>query len=428
MSILNTFLNKISKKESVKDNKVFPQEDDNISEQETDDGTDDDAPAQEGQSRVFHIPKLIKYMRAKQYFKGLDKTQSTMKKAGYFNRDRGFGLSPQTGKEPTQVTLNTKNKIKKSLLWPLFNDTVKDDKVSTFLWSWIERPFLSLLLPKKNVWWVMSENNEYFPAITDAPFGNQNIVRSYLIHIMIWLPIFYIYYNHSICGKATQKPIIIGFFFGLLSFLLVDILNNNNTDLLVDRNNMEWNISSSANQSDDITVIKKTDRQFDNILGNMDKTHGLMYKPKEFSQFAMKQNLHLLPLKDWYTNHWRKSIGDVGKTDEAKHKALARAYTSISSAGYYLISNIVTIGIVTARANLKYFRFITPLILLISIITICGIYNWIWSYHAEQSYINLNYKRKILIEAISISITCCLLVINCKFFKHHDYLYDKIFL
>ena len=49
MSILNTFLNKISKKESVKDNKVYPQEDDNISEQETDDGTDDDRQVQEKQ-------------------------------------------------------------------------------------------------------------------------------------------------------------------------------------------------------------------------------------------------------------------------------------------------------------------------------------------------------------------------------------------
>jgi len=398
MSHLNTFYRKISKKGVGRNNivKIAPDHDVSV-------GGAMQGGGPEGAVDTEHsrLPKLLKYVNAKQYFERLKQMEQ--------------GL-------PIKNPAGSGNK-----LWPIFDDEAKDQKFSTLLWSWIEKPFLSPVLPKNDVWWVMGENNEYFPEVTEAPFGNQNIMRSYLIHLIIWIPIFYIYYNHPICGKATKKPIIMGFLFGLFFFLLIDILNNNNTDLLVDKKNMRWNITHSENQIDNMTVIKNGTTS-NNIFGDKDKTHGIIFKPKKFSSFAIKENMNLLQLKDWYTNHWKKSVGSEDRADEIRQKELARAYNSISSAGYYLISNIVTIGIVTARANLKYFRFITPLILLISIITICGIYNWVWTYHASDSYNDLNTKRKILIESIAISVTCCLLVINCKFFRHHDYSYDKIFL
>jgi len=394
MSQLHTFYRKISKKGIGGDNM-------GRNNTKNDGAVGEATLAAEPQVDTEHSrrPKLLKYVNAKQYFERLRQVEQGA---------------------PVKPTAGSQNK-----LWPLFDDEAKDQKVSSVLWSWIEKPFLSLVLPKKNVWWVMGEKNEYFPSITEAPFGSQNIMLPYLIHLIIWAPIFYIYFNHPICGAATRKPIIFGFLFGLLCFILIDVLNNNNTDLLVDKARMEWNISHSEKQADNMTVIKAGQKQ---IFGKRGKTHGLIYKPEKFSRFAVEQNLQLLPLKDWYTNYWKESAGSSSKADEVKQAELAKAHDSISSAGYYLISNIVTVGIVTARANLKYFRFITPLVLLISIIAICGIYNWVWTYHASQSYNILNTKRKILIESIAISITCCLLVINCKFFQHHDYSYDKIFL
>jgi len=410
MSILNTFLNKISKKVDER-NIVY----DN---RERDAPSDEHKPKNEINKPIdsSHTdrPKLIKYLNAKQYFKKLDDIQGDSAVA----RESSFRK---------KTIKNTLASSKRNMFWPLFDDPIMDQKFSTLLWLWIEKPFLSLVLPKKNVWWVMGENNQYFPDVTNAPFGNQNILRSYIIHILIWIPIFYIYYNHPICPQKTQKPVIAGFLFGIICFLFLDILNNNNTDLLVDKSQMEWTISHSENQTDDITVMEKNS-EWDGIFGSKDTTHGLLFKPEKFPEFAIKNNINLLPLKDWYSDYWKKSVGSSGPENEERISRVSTANNAIRSSGYYLISNIVTIGIVTAKANLKYFRFITPLILLISCITICGIYDWVWTYHASESYNQLNFKRKILIEAISISITCCLLVINCNFFKNHNYIYDKIFL
>jgi len=403
MSQLHTFYSKISKKRR-DETGIYP-----YNNNKGEEALHSNIYKKKNTDTIKHqpLPKLIKYINAKQYFKVLNQFGSEGEDSDI---GQGDDSTPQRNK-----------------LWPLFDDEIQDQKISTFLWSWIEKPFLSLVLPKKNIWWAMSENNEYFPSVTQAPFGNQNIIQAYIIHLIIWVSIFYMYYNNPICDNATQKPVVIGFVFGIICFILIDILNNNNTDLLVDKEQMRWNITTSINQSDDMTVIKK-ENDSNNIFGNRDKTHGVIFKSEKFSSFAVKKNLYLLPLKDWYTNYWRKNIKITSETDEIRQANVAKAHKSLSSAAYYLISNIVTLGIVTARANLKYFRFITPLILSISIITICGMYNWVWSYHDSQEYNDLNFKRKILIESISLSITCCLLAINCKFFRHHNYSYDKIFI
>jgi hypothetical protein len=407
MSQLHTFYSKISKKRR-DETEIYPHNNNNNKGEEA---SPSNIYKKKNTETIKHqpLPKLIKYVNAKQYFKVLNQFESE-------GEDGDIGLGDDSRPDPRH-----------SKLWPLYDDEVQDGKITDLLWSWIEKPFLSLVLPKKNVWWAMSENNEYFPSVTQSPHGNQNIIQAYIIHLIIWVPIFYMYYNNPICDNATQKPIVIGFVFGIFCFILIDILNSNNTDLLVDKEQMRWNITTSEKQVDDMTVIKKGN-DANNIFGNMDKTHGLIFKPEKFSSFAVKKNLHLLPLKDWYTNYWRKHVKITSETDEIRQSNAAKAQKSIGSSAYYLISNIVTLGIVTARANLKYFRFITPLILLISIITICGMYNWVWSYHDSQEYNDLNFKRKILIESISLSITCCLLAINCKFFRHHNYSYDKIFI
>ena len=413
MSILNTFLNKISRKEpSRSDDK------NSIDGKSVEIATDVPRP------KYIDTPhgrvKFKQYNSAKSYFDKLHKLQHKYK-------DHLTGV---------EVSLDDKTKSSvehSSLSRRLFMTRYMDQLGSDLLWKWVEQPSLSYLLPKKDVWWTMSEKNEYFPEISEAPFGDNFIFYYYFAHCIIWIPVFLIYFNNPIC-KHTKVPVLIGFFFGLILMSLIDILNNNNTDILVDRNKMRWTLSHSEKQIDDITVIKTNPALSSLLSPQQQKIQGLVFKPEKFEETAANKNLKLIPLKDWYSNDALKfnagmvpteddlvpevSAKDAQKDtadvyDDVRQRILMGSYQTLSSSAYYIISSIVTIGIVTARAHLKYFGFITPLILLISFITICGIYSWTWSYHASQSYDNLNLKRKILVESISLSITCCLLALNC---------------
>ena len=204
MSILNTFLNKISKKVDER-NIVYDNREQPASSDEHKPKNKINKPID---SSHRSRPKLIKYLNAKQYFKKLNDIQ-------------GDSVVARESSFRKKTIKNTQASSKRNMFWPLFDDPIMDQKFSTLLWLWIEKPFLSLVLPKKNVWWVMGENNQYFPDVTNAPFGNQNILRSYIIHILIWIPIFYIYYNHPICPQKTQKPVIAGFLFGIIGFLFL---------------------------------------------------------------------------------------------------------------------------------------------------------------------------------------------------------------
>ena len=353
----------------------------------------------QSKEEIIHHHK-ISYVSAKKYFKNLTK------KPG---RQGEIYLSPKNaniarGKDQGLAVLKK----------PYF-DTQWSAPMADLLWKWVEKPLNYFLLPPKDIWWTMSKDNVYFPiAASQGPFGDRDILTFYLLHIVIWIPIFWYYFNNCIC--PSQFSVLFGFFFGLIMFMTIDILNNNNTDLLVDKFRRKWNYSSSESQPDDMTIIK------DRHDTKKDKSISYLYEPKKFKEMAIKKNLNLLPLKDWYTN--RGDADFKGKT----LRELGHSHQSISNAGYYIISSVVTVGIVTAKASLRHFKLITPLILLISFIVICGLYGWEWGYNSAQNYNLLNREKKIIVESISISLTLVLIVLNCKFFKHHDYSYDKIFI
>ena len=317
----------------------------------------------------------ISYIPAKKYFKDLTK------------KPRVRLLVPTSPLGPPSVLKN-----------PYF-DTQWSAPMADLLWKWVEKPLNYFLLPPKDIWWTMSKDNIYFPlAASQGPFGDRDILTFYMLHIIIWIPIFWYYFNNSIC--PTHFAVLFGFFFGLIMFMTIDILNNNNTDLLVDKFRRKWNYSSSESQNDDLTIIK------DRHDSKKDKSISYLYEPKKFKEMAIKKNLNLLPLKDWYTN--RGDADFKGKT----LRELGQSHQSISNAGYYIISSVVTVGIVTAKASLRHFKLITPLILLISLIIICGLYGWEWGYNSAQNYNKLNREKKIIVESISISLTLVLIVLK----------------
>ena len=417
---MNTFLNKISRRENSRN---------------------EDKNSTEGKEKVKENTAYVPLPKYIDTIQGRVKLKQFKSAKSYFDKLHKLQHKYKGHLAGVEVSLYDKNKSKienSSFSRRLFMTRYTDQVLSDWLWKWLERPFLSYLLPKKDVWWVMSAANEYFPEISQAPFGDSFIFFYYFAHCIIWTPIFLIYFNNPIC-RHTKNPVLIGFFFGLFVMTLIDILNNNNTDILVDRNKMRWTFSRSEKQIDDITIVQPTPGSR-KLFEEKQKTHGFIFKPGKFEETATNEKLKLLPLKDWYTNDALRFNSGVegggperlaavsGAGYDENVNILASAYKALSSSGYYIISIIVTIGIVTARVHLKYFSFITPLILLISFITICGVYSWTWSYHASQSYDNLNMKRKILVESLSLSITCCLLVLNCINDPKVKTIFSKVFL
>ena len=141
----------------------------------------------------------------------------------------------------------------------------------------------------------------------------------------------------------------------------------------------------------------------------MGKTKGLIIDSKKFKEQAIKNNIELTSLMEWYDSRAKSQEHNIDIQTSSDVQPL------IIQTGYYIISAMVTIGIVTYRIDPKHFLKTIPLIILISLLCINGLYYWSWDYNSEDSLTNITAKKKILLTAISFSLFLCTMILNREY-------------
>ena len=116
-----------------------------------------------------------------------------------------------------------------------------------------------MFTPKKEAWWIISEDNKYFPSY--YPYGLTQYVYEILffpIHIILWSIILFLYPSYKI-------EVFIGFIFGLFINILFSFINDYNFSIKIDQDK-HIVVSQSLNLlNGDLVIPKNNVYNLDNL-------------------------------------------------------------------------------------------------------------------------------------------------------------------
>jgi uncharacterized membrane protein YidH (DUF202 family) len=86
-------------------------------------------------------------------------------------------------------------------------------------------------------------------------------------------------------------------------------------------------------------------------------------------------------------------------------------FNTLINVSYYLVTFVITAGIVKSHVNQKLLNKIILLIIIIVSLVIIFLYICLWDYTIEDMHKTLEYKTRIFIEIIALSITLYLIIL-----------------
>lgn len=276
------------------------------------------------------------------------------------------------------------------------------DNGTDFVWDNIEKPIVDSFTPEKNVWWAIGENNKYFPQLDIFSLSRIEQLVHIIIHIFIWVSIFYLFYN--------KYPIscIIFSVLGLLTQLIYDFFKESN--FYFSLTNISTN-SDGTNKS--IFTITHSDKQMSgtSVLGKnsiytFNDSEGYVLKPDVIKNTSNNNKIPMESLSSWYKETCNNNNDGVSNLD-----AFSSADPKTMEASFYVISAIITIGIIQARITGKSIKSDLSLIIGISGLTLICIYMWRFDFTAEEVQANRHRRDKLLIESITISLFYCSIIL-----------------
>ena len=78
---------------------------------------------------------------------------------------------------------------------------------------------------------------------------------------------------------------------------------------------------------------------------------------------------------------------------------------------YYIVTFVITAGIVISHYHIKEYRQILLLIIIISVLALIVMYSWSWEYTLVDMYKSEIFKKKMLIHLVSLSITLYFIIL-----------------
>ena len=144
-------------------------------------------------------------------------------------------------------------------------------------------------------------------------------------------------------------------------------------------------------------IILKSNKLFD--LGNTT----LLWDPDKLKKASKKNHFELTSLVDLIN----------ASNYVAPHMARIRARNLRLTLPYYMITMLVTLGLICARMGKKVFYAVLPLIIYISFVTVPPLLVWHWNFSSVQQLTwDRDIKNKIVINGTFMSIAVCLFVLS----------------
>ena len=276
----------------------------------------------------------------------------------------------------------------------LTNNSLNDD----FIFDNIEKPFINTFTPQKNIWWAMGSKNTYFPAPDLYPLTRFEQFMHITLHFILWIPIIYYHF------KNYSYMITIFFFFGLLTMVLYDFLQEENFYFGIAK------VPNDKGNNPDINfTIVKSDIEQDgtSIMGsnkiypNNDK-FGYMIKSENFIENVKKHKIPLQSLTNMYEH------GCENNDSTSNVNTLTSMDPEVVLAGFYILSFVITTEIINARISGKKLNTKKlPLLVCISALTMIGVYYYRMDFTPTAVSLNRIRRDKLLIESISLSLLFC---------------------
>jgi len=261
----------------------------------------------------------------------------------------------------------------------------RDSKGNPLIWKYVV-PFIEKFLPKNEIWWVMGAKSTFKPLDTMITTRHG---LTYFIAILVWLPIiFYTYKRDNL--SLTVTLFVLGA--QLFSYFIYNIIRLQLFTHVADQNGTMWLTKTVTGP--EYTVLKNT-KKFD--LGNTT----LLWDPTKMKQTLEKDNLDLTSLNDLI------NASNYAKPDDPRVRNLRLTLP------YYMVTMLVTLGLICVRLGKRIFYAVLPLIIYITLVTIPPLLVWHWNFaSAHQVAWDRDIKNKIVINGTFMSIALCLFVLS----------------
>ena len=242
------------------------------------------------------------------------------------------------------------------------------------------------LLPPKQLWWIIDAEKKTKPDPQIELVGERGTIL--LISIVLWLPIIYYTYMRD---KLSLNITIAVLMVQLITFYLYDIIRMQLFSFVVDQDGDMW--LTKTDTGPEYSVIKHAK---DINLGNM----SLLWDPDKFEKFAKARDMKLTSLVE---------LMDSSNYVQDKDPRERNMRLSIP---YYMVTMLVTLGLICIRLGRRIFYAILPLIIYITLITIPMLLLWHWSfYNVQQVARDRDVKNKIVMNGMFMSIAICFFVL-----------------
>ncbi|MEE9572213.1 MAG: hypothetical protein V3W20_04125, partial [Candidatus Neomarinimicrobiota bacterium] len=228
----------------------------------------------------------------------------------------------------------------------------RDSKGNPLIWKFVV-PFIEKFLPKNEIWWVMGAKSTFKPLDTMITTRHG---LTYFIAILVWLPIiFYTYKRDNL--SLTVTLFVLGA--QLFSYFIYNIIRLQLFTHVADQNGTMWLTKTVTGP--EYTVLKNT-KKFD--LGNTT----LLWDPTKMKQTLEKDNLDLTSLNDLI------NASNYAKPDDPRVRNLRLTLP------YYMVTMLVTLGLICVRLGKRIFYAVLPLIIYITLVTIPPLLVWHWNF------------------------------------------------
>jgi len=270
-------------------------------------------------------------------------------------------------------------------------DIKKRKKENPFEWNVIV-PMLDKLAPKKNVLWVIDDKNKFLPSVTMTPVRS-NI--TYFIAILVWLPfIFYTYKHDNLSLKVTILILVLE----LVTFFVYSILSMLLFTPVLGQNGKIW--LTKTLKGPEYIVIKNS-KQIN--LGNAT----LLWDYDKLKQMAKEKDIEFASLIDF-----ENATNNTDRRARVGESRMFRSRQLHIGLPYYIVTMLVTLGLICVRMGKKVFYTVLPLIIYICIVTIPPLLLWHWNFTTTSQIVHdRDIKNRVVINGTFMSIAVCMFVL-----------------
>ena len=266
-------------------------------------------------------------------------------------------------------------------------DVEKRKKENPFEWGVIVPMLDKFSKIKKNLLWVIDDKNKFLPS-TRMLSLRSNI--TYVIAILVWSPIIFYTYKHD---NLSLKITILILVLELIVFFTYSILS---MELFTPVLGQEGKIWLTKTLKGPEFIVIKNSKQIN--LGNA----SLLWDYDKLKQMAKEKDIEFSSLIDFENS--------TNNTDPGSRMFRTRQLRL--ELPYYIVTMLVTLGLICVRMGKKVFYTVLPLIIYICIVTIPPLLLWHWNFTSTSQVVHdRDIKNRIVINGTFMSIAVCMFVL-----------------